>query len=70
MNIPTDNQPNDLNRVHDAGFIGSLNSFVTQVIQANREWTSAKDFAVRLAVPLFGMAATGMSSCSMTVITD
>ena len=64
MNIPPDNVPNDLNRGPPAPapnpIIGALQSFFTQLIDANTEWTDAKDFAVRLTVPLFSMAAVGM----------
>jgi len=63
MNIPPDNEPNDLNRgpIPGAGnsIVSSICSFATQVYHANKDWTDAKDLAFRLAVPLFSIAATG-----------
>jgi len=56
MNIPPDQ--NDLNRA-DSGFLAVIKDIGRSVYEANKEWTSAKDMAVRFAVPFIGMAMTG-----------
>ncbi|XP_067930289.1 uncharacterized protein [Watersipora subatra] len=61
MNIPPDNDRNDLNRgPPDASVAGFLQNFLGQIIDANREWTDAKDLAFRFTVPLFSIAAVAM----------
>ena len=63
MNIPPDNHPNDLNRgprpppPHPV--LGAIQNIFTQLINANREWTDAKDLFVRFTIPLFSIAAAG-----------